>query len=104
MSGELDTITAPTLRATVAEAARAAAHSAAEVTTFLLDLEAVTFLDSAGLYALVDVRARISARGWALRFIPPAACGPRRLLALAADLSPVHAETFSPHLDGAGGQ
>jgi anti-sigma B factor antagonist len=63
-AGEIDIATAPTLRAQLAAA------RAARLTT-LLDLSAVTFMDSSGLHVLLDGARWVDADKWALFIVRP---------------------------------
>lgn len=87
-AGEIDVATAWALQsATLAVATAAAAqpgHSPGAA-PLLLDWSGVTFLDNSALYLLSDLYALGLERGWALRWIPPSAPGPVRLLRLGAD-------------------
>jgi anti-sigma B factor antagonist len=63
-AGEIDMATAPTLRDQLAAA------RAARLTT-LLDLSAVSFMDSSGLHVLLDGARWVDAGKWALFIIRP---------------------------------
>jgi len=67
LRGEIDAFTAPTLRL---EFERLIEESAA-VSTFVIDLEGVTFLDSSALGALVGALRLVRAKGAALRVVEP---------------------------------
>ena len=79
VGGELDLATAPVLRGAVSGACRAGSGLGRAV-VLVLDLEGVTFMDSAALHALADIDAQVAERGWTLRVTPPAGRGPRHLL------------------------
>jgi anti-anti-sigma factor len=81
--GELDLAAVPPLRTAVSSLCRSRTPDAE---LFVLDLTAVTFMDSAGLHALNDVQVRLAERGWMLRVIPPRAEAPAWLLQVAAGL------------------
>ena len=63
-AGEIDIATAPTLRAQLAAA------RAARLTT-LLDLSAVSFIDSSGLHVLLDGARWVDADKWGLFIVRP---------------------------------
>lgn len=79
--GELDLAGAPLLAAEVNSVCCAAADG--DVREFLLDLEGVTFLDSAGLRAADRAEVAAAARGWRVRVLVPAGSEPRCLITLA---------------------
>jgi anti-sigma B factor antagonist len=66
LSGELDAYDAPALRTSFADAA-----AAAEGATVVLDLAAVTFLDSTALGSIVGLLRRVRERGGELRVVLP---------------------------------
>ena len=68
LSGELDAYDAPTLRTAFTEAAAAAAGDGGLV---VLDLSAVTFLDSTVLGTVVGLLRRIREHGGELRVVLP---------------------------------
>jgi anti-anti-sigma factor len=85
-SGEIDIATVELLRAAaLGLAAAAAADRGGSAVHLVLDWEAVSFLDCSGVRLLLDLHARGIEQGWSLRWIPPSAPGPARLLRLAAE-------------------
>lgn len=64
VSGEVDTFTAPNLRAAVAEVLEAP-----DVAAVIIDLSQVGFFGSAGLGVLVDIDADVTARAAVLRVV-----------------------------------
>jgi anti-sigma B factor antagonist len=68
LSGELDAYDAPTLRTAFAEAA---ATAATDNGTVVLDLSAVTFLDSTVLGTVVGLLRRVREHGEQLRVVLP---------------------------------
>jgi anti-sigma B factor antagonist len=66
LSGELDAYDAPALRTAFSDAATAAGG-----TTVVLDLAAVTFLDSTALGAVVGLLRRVRESGGRLRVVLP---------------------------------
>lgn len=82
-AGELDLATAPSFAAKV-DLVCLVAGAAGCAGDLLLDLAGVTFLDSAALSAVSRARTSATDRGWRVRVTPPQACGPRRLMQLAA--------------------
>jgi anti-sigma B factor antagonist len=66
LRGEIDAFTAPSLRG---DLRRLVEETGALIV--VVDLEAVTFLDSSGLGALVGVFRRLRERGGHLRIVPP---------------------------------
>jgi anti-sigma B factor antagonist len=62
--GEIDVSTAPDLR----DGLRNAVHAATRGTAVMVDLSAVSFIDSRGLTALVEAEAYASVRGIRLAF------------------------------------
>jgi anti-sigma B factor antagonist len=77
VSGELDLATAPSLRAEATGLFAAPQCSEVE-----LDLAKLTFLDSSGIGALLDIRAAANTRQVALRLVEVAP-GPARVLQIA---------------------
>ncbi len=65
VSGELDIASAPRLE----EAAEAAL--AREVSSLVVDLGGITFIDSSGLRLLIELNDRASDEGWTLSLIAP---------------------------------
>ena len=92
-SGEVDLFTAPRLHAALVEAASGGAPA------LLVDLSAVTFIDSAGLGVLVAAFKRSRAHGGALHLVVPPGRVRRPLEVLGLDaVLPLHSS-----LDGAVG-
>jgi anti-sigma B factor antagonist len=73
--GEIDLATAPTFRKALVDAVTA------ESPQLVIDLTAVTFMDSTGLAALVSARRRADERGGSVQLVG-AANGVRRILDL----------------------
>jgi anti-anti-sigma regulatory factor len=66
---------------------------------FVLDLKALTFLDTAGIDALARAHTYVEARGRGLVVLTPVAWSPRRVLAIATArswLSPLFRPIPSP--------
>jgi anti-anti-sigma factor len=78
--GELDLATAPLLAAKVASTCNV---TSGEPRGFLLDLAAVTFLDSAGLRAADRAVLAATNWGWQVRVVQPTASEPRQMILLA---------------------
>ena len=76
-SGEIDLATAPELEAVLARAIRRSAM-------VRLDLSEVTFMDSSGIHALHDARARAGRHGCILT-VQPLSTSAERTIALARD-------------------
>lgn len=72
VSGEVDVYSAPALKDNITEILQSG------VTTLIVDLTAVAFLDSTGLGALVEARAATSDAGGSL----PLVCSQERILKL----------------------
>jgi anti-sigma B factor antagonist len=72
VSGEVDVYSAPALKDNITELLQSG------VTTLIVDLSGVAFLDSTGLGALVDARAATSDAGGSL----PLVCSQERILKL----------------------
>jgi anti-sigma B factor antagonist len=77
LSGELDLATVGALHEAVAEQL-----AAGPVGDLVLDLTGITFLDSSGLGALLQVRSAVQSAGGELR-ISAVAPGPARVIAIA---------------------
>jgi len=77
IAGELDLATAPALHDAVA-----GLLAAGEPLNLVIDLADVSFLDSSGLGALLQVRAEVLAAGGRLT-LAGVAPGPRRVIAIA---------------------
>jgi anti-sigma B factor antagonist len=75
--GEIDVYTGPPLRTELAGLATAHRH-------LLVDLTAVTWLDSTGLGVLIGVRKRLHARGHRLLLVVPPDSRPHKVLAVTA--------------------
>ncbi len=74
LHGELDLASAPELATGIALLTRPPAGGSVAPLgqgTVLLDISALTFLDSAGLAALTDAYDMLSAAGWRVRLSPP---------------------------------
>ncbi len=85
-SGEIDVATVEPLHAAALSIVRAAHPRPGQALLLVLDLAAVTFLDSSALHFLVDIHAQGIDEGWTVELRLPAATGPCRLLHLAASL------------------
>ncbi len=82
VTGELDMATAPSLTAEV-DIVCLRVSASADSHEFLLDLQDVSFLDSAALLAVHRAHLAATDRGWHVRVAPPTAPGPRHLMMLA---------------------
>jgi anti-anti-sigma factor len=98
VQGELDLGTAQHLVATVGRAHKRLAHAEQHGSLFVLDLNAVTFVDLSGLRTLASLHAQITDGGRQLMdVVGPSAAGAQRLIALAVG------EGWRPKVFGADG-
>jgi anti-sigma B factor antagonist len=67
LRGEIDAFTAPALRLDLEQYI----DESASISTFVIDLASVTFLDSSALGAIVGALRLLRARGMALRVVEP---------------------------------
>jgi anti-anti-sigma factor len=78
VEGEIDSSNAPDLRLALADRLPSASNA------LVLDLTAVTYLDSAGVHLLFDLGRRLAARRQAIRLVVPEGTPTRRVLELCA--------------------
>ena len=78
VDGEIDSSNAAELRLALSERLPSASSA------LVLDLTAVTYLDSSGIHLLFDLGRRLAARRQSLRLVVPAAAPMRRVLELCA--------------------
>lgn len=83
VSGEIDLATVAPLHSAALAVAAAADLQPDQAFVVLLDLEAVTFLDSRAVRFVADFHAQCLERGWGMELIAPTAPGPSGLLRLA---------------------
>jgi len=83
VSGELDLSTGPELAAAITGAIGSGADSTHGGDVFLLALEGLTFIDTAGLSTLASAPARVRDAGMTFAVALPTARAPRRVIALA---------------------
>ncbi|MDP9461890.1 MAG: STAS domain-containing protein [Actinomycetota bacterium] len=69
LEGEIDIATAPGFRQAAGDLAATAEQDPGLLTDVLVDLRAVTFLDSAGMAVLARLVREAAARGWRLRLL-----------------------------------
>lgn len=91
VSGEIDLVSGPRLRAALDEILDDAGSGTTPLADVLLDLTAVTFLGSAGLAVLVDAHEHATQRGIALKIVID---GPGSPVARAFQAAAIH-----EHLD-----
>ena len=78
VDGEIDSSNAAELRLALSERLPSASSA------LVLDLSAVSYIDSAGIHLLFDLGRRLAARRQAIRLVVPAAAPMRRVLELCA--------------------
>jgi anti-anti-sigma factor len=78
VEGEVDSSNAAELRLALSERLPSASSA------LVLDLSAVTYLDSSGVHLLFDLGRRLAARRQAIRLVVPQAAPMRRVLELCA--------------------
>ena len=78
LDGEIDSSNAAELRLALSERLPSASSA------LVLDLSAVSYLDSSGIHLLFDLGRRLAARRQALRLVVPDAAPMRRVLELCA--------------------
>jgi len=78
VEGEIDSSNASDLRLALADRLPSASEA------LVLDLTAVTYLDSAGVHLLFDLGRRLAARRQAIRLVVPQGTPTRRVLELCA--------------------
>jgi anti-anti-sigma factor len=86
--GEIDSSNAGELRLALAERLPSSASA------LVLDLSAVSYLDSSGIQLLFDLGRRVAARRQSIRLVVPSGAPMRRVLELCAveSVAPMHAD------------